>query len=244
MNTSIFFNLDRQLIPHVTEAQMREVDRVAVEEFNLGILQMMENAGRNLALHAMEMLQDQPGKTITIAAGSGGNGGGGLCAARHLYNRGYNIHLLLTKPADQIQGAAKNQLEILMNAGLSPDTLEKAERTISESALVIDALIGYSLRGAPAGNTQKLIELINQSAKPVLSLDLPSGIDATNGETPGEFIQAERTLTLALPKPGLQHSASGQLFLADIGIPSQVYQQIGIEFEPIFGNQYWIELKT
>ncbi|MEN8240995.1 MAG: NAD(P)H-hydrate epimerase [Chloroflexota bacterium] len=244
MNTSIFFNIDRQPIPHVTETQMREVDRVAVEEFNLGILQMMENAGRNLALQAMEILQEQPGKTITIAAGSGGNGGGGLCAARHLHNRGYNIDLLLTKPVDQILGAAKNQLDILTNAGLRPTAMENAEQAVSESDLVIDALIGYSLRGAPAGNTKKLIRLINQSAKGVLSLDLPSGIDATNGETPGEFIEAERTLTLALPKPGLQHPASGQLFLADIGIPPQVYQKIGIELEPVFGHQYTIELKT
>ena len=204
----------------------------------------MENAGRSLALQALGMLGSQPGKTISIAAGSGGNGGGGICAARHLHNRGYPIRLLLTKPADQLQGAAKAQLEILLTAGLTPSRPEDAEQAISEAHLVIDALIGYSLRGAPTENTKKLIKLINQSAKPVLSLDLPSGVDATTGNAPGLSIQAVRTLTLALPKPGLLNPASGQLFLADIGIPPQVYQRIGIEFDPFFGDHYWIELKT
>ena len=108
---------------------------------------------------------------------------------------------------------------------------------------MIDALIGYSLKGAPRGVTKELVELINQHTKQVLALDIPSGIDATSGEAPGVFIQAQRTLTLALPKPGLTNPACGRLFLADIGIPPQVYQPLGIEFEPFFGNQYTIELK-
>ena len=116
MTEQIFFTLEGNLIPHVTESQMREVDRIAVEDFRLGILQMMENAGRNLALHAMEMLDNQPGKIITCAAGSGGNGGGGICAARHLHNRGYRINLLLTRPFGDLQGAAKDQLEIMLNS--------------------------------------------------------------------------------------------------------------------------------
>jgi NAD(P)H-hydrate epimerase len=244
MTNPIFFTLDDRPIPHVDEAQMREADRIAMEDFNLSILQMMENAGRNLALHVLEMLAGQPGNAITVAAGSGGNGGGGLCAARHLHNRGCQINLLLTKPPEQFRGAAKTQLDTLLKAGLSPLGPDAELQAVQEADLVIDALIGYSLQGAPRGTTRRLIELINLHAKRVLSLDLPSGINATTGEALGVFVKARRTLTLALPKPGLTNPASGRLFLADIGIPPQVYHPLGIKFEPFFGNRYWIELKT
>jgi NAD(P)H-hydrate epimerase len=244
MADKLFTTLDGRLIPHVDESQMREVDRIAVEDFKLGILQMMENAGRNLALHAIDMLDNQTDKIITISAGSGGNGGGGICAARHLHNRGYQVNLLLTKPAEDYRGSAKAQLAIMLNARVSPVEPGKAAQAISEADLVVDALIGYSLKDAPRGFTKEIIDLINQADNPVLSLDIPSGIDATSGEAPGVFVTAKRTLTLALPKPGLANPASGRLFLADIGIPPQVYHPLGIEFEPFFGDNYWIELKT
>jgi NAD(P)H-hydrate epimerase len=244
MTEQIFFTIEGKPIPHVNEAQMREVDRIAVEDFRLGILQMMENAGGNLAQHAMEMLDNQPGKIITIAAGSGGNGGGGMCAARHLHNRGYRINLLLTRSFEELQGAAKTQLDILLNSGLTPIDITNTGQAIAEADLVIDALIGYSLKGAPRGVSKEIIELINQSGKRVLSLDIPSGIDATSGIAPGVFIAAHRTLTLALPKPGLTNPVSGLLFLADIGIPPAVYRPLGIEFVPFFGENSWVALKT
>lgn len=244
MTDQIFFTMDGKPIPHVNETQMREVDRIAVEDFKLGILQMMENAGSALALHAMTMVRNNPNRSIMIVAGAGGNGGGGLCAGRHLHNRGYQFDVLLTKPVENYRGAARTQLEILLNSGVTPLESIDAAQAISRTDLVIDALIGYSLSGAPHGLTKDLIELTNHSAKRVLSLDIPSGIDATSGEAPGVYVSAHRTLTLALPKPGLVNSASGQLFLADIGIPPQVYKPLGIEFEPFFGLNNWIELRT
>lgn len=103
----------------VTAAQMREVDRIAVEEFGLGVLQMMENAGRNLAHHAMQMLRENPSDTelgrkgqITILVGAGGNGGGGLCCARHLHNPGYHISLVLDRDPASLGGPAGRQLEV------------------------------------------------------------------------------------------------------------------------------------
>ncbi|HEV56444.1 MAG TPA: NAD(P)H-hydrate epimerase, partial [Phycisphaerales bacterium] len=88
---------------------MREVDRIAVEDFGLGILQMMENAGRNLAANVVEMLAGQDGE-VTVLVGAGGNGGGGLCAARHLHNRGYKVNLALDRDASALGDAAANQL--------------------------------------------------------------------------------------------------------------------------------------
>jgi NAD(P)H-hydrate epimerase len=86
--------------------------------------------------------------------------------------------------------------------------------------------------------------LVNNQAAKVLSLDLPSGVDASSGETPWVFVQADRTLTLALPKPGLAHPAAGRLFLADIGIPPQAYNRLGLSFEPFFKDKFVIEIFT
>jgi len=261
----VFFRTkDDMVVPAVTADQMREVDRMAVEEFGLGILQMMENAGRNLALHVMDMLdrgkarpepcpepfdfaQDKQGRRgsqrgeVTVLAGSGGNGGGGLCCARHLHNRGFKVWVVLDRDPRMLRGAAAHQLNILQAAGLQPADPAQAGELMGRSQIVVDALIGYGLRGAPRGRTAELIELCNQHAARVLSLDVPSGLDATTGEAPGPVVRPERTLTLALPKTGLQH-VPGDLYLADIGIPPEVFQRLGVPFQPPFEEKYWIPL--
>ncbi len=227
-------------VPAITAEQMREVDRLAVEMFHLGILQMMENAGRSLAQNVMAMLgNDRDG--IVVLAGSGGNGGGGLCCARHLYNHGITVHVILSKEQSSIKGAARTQLDILQKMGLHPIDPNNASTTILEAPIIVDALIGYSLQDQPHGLTAELIDLSNHHAARVISLDVPSGVNATTGETPGATIQPERTLTLALPKTGLRH-VDGELYLADIGIPPQVYHHLQLEFEPFFGDRYWLRL--
>ncbi len=116
------------IVPAVTAEQMREVDRIAVEEFGLGILQMMENAGRNLAENVRDML-DGPEGEVTILAGSGGNGGGGLCCARHLRNHGFTVWVVLDREAERLAGAARHQFHILQAMGLQPtDFSQAAER--------------------------------------------------------------------------------------------------------------------
>lgn len=242
MNSYVFSNEAGVNIPSVNEAQMREADRIAEKEFGLSILQMMENAGRNLALNVMEIAQWDKDKTITIAAGTGGNGGGGICSARHLLNRGYKINLLLTKNINEYKGPAKKQLNILLKSGFIPLLPENAKAVLSRADVIVDALIGYSLRGAPKGRTEEYIILINSLGKKVLALDLPSGVNATTGETPGVCIKADRTLTLALPKPGLTNPVAGDLYLADIGIPPEVFRQLGITFNPFFNKDFYIRI--
>jgi len=228
------------LVPGVTEDQMREVDRIAVEDFGLGILQMMENAGRSLALNVIDMLGSSTGE-VTVLAGSGGNGGGGICCVRHLSNHGFKVHLVLDRDPQQLGGSTRYQFNILHEAGLRPEEPNNAGKLIQRAQVVVDALIGYSLKGSPKGRTAELISLCNENATNVLSLDLPSGMNATTGETPGVVVYPTRTLTLALPKIGL-HQVDGDLYLADIGIPPEVYQSLGISFEPFFNGRYWIRL--
>jgi NAD(P)H-hydrate epimerase len=227
-------------VPAVTEEQMREVDRVAMQEFGLGVLQMMENAGRILALHVLDMLSGRDGPVV-ILAGPGGNGGGGICCARHLHNSGLDLRLALSRPPERLGESAARQYRILSRAGIRPLDAEEIEEAIRGADVIVDALIGYSLRGEPRGVTAEMIELCNKHCRRVLSLDLPSGLDATSGESPGLSVHAERTLTLALPKTGLARYA-GDLFLADIGIPPEVFHGIGIRFEPFFAMREWIRL--
>lgn len=227
-------------LPGLTEDQMREVDRIAMEDFGLGVLQMMENAGRNLALHAMENVSNMEGE-IVIMAGSGGNGGGGISCARHLRNRGYRISLILTRKPGELRGSAAAQYRIIERSGIETIAPEAGPERLASAELVIDALIGYSLTGEPSGATRDLIEAANELARQMLSLDIPSGIDASTGETSGVAIRPHRTLTLALPKIGLR-SVPGELYLADIGIPLAVYEPLGLSIDPFFGGAYWVRI--
>ena len=236
----MFQTEDGIVVPAITADQMREVDRIAVEDFGLGILQMMENAGRNLAQNVLDMLGEAGGE-VTVLAGSGGNGGGGLCCARHLRNRGLTVWVVLDREPDTLTGAAQNQLRILQAAGLQPIPPSQAEEAIRRSKLVVDALIGYGLRGAPRGRTARLIELCRRYAAQTLSLDVPSGLDATTGEAPGAVVHPTRTLTLALPKTGLAN-IPGELYLADIGIPLEVYHCLALSFESPFRKRYWTRI--
>ncbi len=114
-----FYTVDGRPVPAVTAAQMAEVDRLAEEAFGIGLIQMMEHAGRSLAAQALELLGGPRGRVVVLA-GAGGNGGGGLCAARHLANRGVSVALLLDRPPEAFQGAARRHLDPLRAMGLIP----------------------------------------------------------------------------------------------------------------------------
>jgi len=223
-------------IPSFTAEQMREIDRVTIAEFHIELIQMMENAGRSLAQLAIQRFQPTH---CTVLAGKGGNGGGGLVAARHLVNRGVNARVVLASEAEMLTPAAAHQLDILRRMDV------EVTDSPSSTALVIDALIGYSLDGTPRGRTAELIRWANRQRSPVLSLDTPSGLDVTTGEALDPCIAATVTVTLALPKRGLllmSSAAVGELWLADISIPRLAYQRIGIDVPQLFTAQSVIPL--
>lgn len=236
-----FYTEEGIQIPAVTTDQMREVDRVAVEVFKLDILQMMENAGRNLAALVINSLGSEDGPVLVLA-GPGGNGGGGICCVRHLRNHGIDVSLVLTKQPTELGRAATAQYHILYRSGFRALPAESVEHSLRTSKIVVDAIIGYSLQGAPRGKTAELISLASEHAPRMISLDVPSGLDSTSGEAVGVVLSPEITLTLALPKTGLS-GISGALYLADIGIPPEVYSEIGVHFEPFFAGRYSISLE-
>ncbi len=216
-----------QDLPAITTDQMREVDRIMIEDLGIDLLRMMENAGRNLAWLAGERFSPA---SVTVLAGTGGNGGGGLVAARHLANRGTAVTVTLARK--ELDAVPEGQAEILrrMDVRFSDEPVD--------ADLVIDALIGYSLRGDPRGRSAELIEWANHQPSPVLSLDTPSGLDTTTGMIGDPCIRATATMTLALPKTGLALAPTvvGELYLADISVPGSVYEAFDLTVADPFGE--------
>ena len=228
-------------VPFVTADQMKEVDRAAIEDFNIDLTQMMENAGRSLAhLARIQFLDENPaGKNVIVLAGSGRNGGGALACARHLENWGARVKVFVTRPSETLAPATFHQLEILHRMKI-PISLPGAIPKLEEIDLIVDGIIGYSLSGPPKGSAADLIHWANEQGCPILALDIPSGIDATTGKVFDLAIKASATMTLALPKTGLLAPEAkafvGELYLADIGVPSPLYSERGWSFRvgPIF----------
>lgn len=219
--------VEADVVGWLTREEMVEVDRVMVEDLHIELVQMMENAGRQLA-HLVIALHRPV--TAIVLAGSGGNGGGGLVAARHLANRGVATTVVLGTPAERLTPVPAHQLDILQRMGVPV-----LDRPSSTADVVIDALVGYSLRGAPRGRVAELVGAVPSIGGVVVALDAPSGVDVTDGSTPGAVVHADATLTLALPKRGLRdHPCVGALYLADISVPPAVYGPLGAT-PPDFG---------
>ena len=229
-------------VPAVTAEQMREVDRVATEEVGPNLYQMMENAGRSLALTVLDTMGGVWAlKPVVVLAGTGGNGGGGICAARHLANRGVDVTVVLSD-SKGLRPVSEEQLSTYRGTGGRVASLDELDGR--EAGVVVDAIIGYSLGGAPRGAPREMIDWSVAQAGPVISLDVPSGIDATSGKAPGTHVLASATLTLALPKTGLDVAAAGVVFLADIGIPREVYRRAGIDVPVhIFRARYRVSVR-
>ncbi len=226
------------LIPVITTNQMMEVDRIAIKETGPNLFQMMENAGRNLSQSVIGLTQNIDKPTIIVLAGTGGNGGGGIVAARHLLNRNYDVKIAITDES-RLKEIPKVQLVTYKNAG--GIVLENIEDI--EADIIVDAIIGYSLMNAPKGKSLEFIKWANQKNVKKISLDVPSGIDSTTGECYGEYFNTEITMTLALPKSGLTETNCGEILLAYIVIPQKIYEMMGLAYDTPFKNEYVIPIR-
>lgn len=202
------------------------------------LLQMMENAGRTLAWHARDARDG--GGPVVVVAGNGGNGGGMACA-RHLANRDVPVRVVLDRPSADLSGAAAQQGRTLDEMDV-PTATDPDGLSGGEASVVVDALIGYGLSGEVRPPADEYVDAVNARSEPVVSLDVPSGIDATTGETRGVAVRPDRTVTLALPKTGLD-AVAGALYLADIGIPGTVYDRLDVQYVSPFGERDWTELR-
>src|SRR5947209_795783 len=191
----------------------------------------MENAGRGAAEAIRARLEDlkaRSGARVVIVCGKGGNGGDGFVVARWLRKWGARVEVLLAFPEDEIRGDAGEKLRELKRSGVRPwlvEDLEAAEETLARADVIVDALLGTGSRGAPEGRVARLIELINASGRPVVALDIPSGISADGDAPAGPAVRALLTLTFAGVKRGLVTgpgaALAGHIEVVPIGIPSE-----------------------
>lgn len=223
---------------YATAKEMEKLDALAVKK-NLTILQMMELAGWHMVSLFRKIKISKKSK-IVIVVGKGNKGGDGLSAARHLLNNGWDVSVVLL--SRRMSESAEHHLRIIKRIGVPVYVYSKskahARRMMKRSDIVIDALIGYHLNGAPRGLFKEVIECMNNSGKKIIAYDLPSGLDATNGKCFAPCVRAYATLSLALPKRAhnMKYSKTwcGMVFVADIGIPKCFYNTIHSKSRPRF----------
>lgn len=211
------------MIPQLSSAQVSEVDRLTSERFRIPVSWLMEAAGWQVARHCR-------GRTYVVC-GKGNNGGDGLAAARHLHRWG-RLAGVACLDFEGLRGPAAEQAQALLALGVVPDR----EPEPRGAQLVVDALLGTGLSRPAEGRVAEWIALLNGSGARVISVDVPSGLDADSGAAGGPCVRAAVTVTLGLPKPGLLREQgpglAGEVWVADIGVPFEAYAQLGIEVPP------------
>lgn len=234
-------------LPALSADQMARVDALMTGEFGVDTLQLMELAGFAVACFVRNRFLggDARGKRVIALCGSGGNGGDGMVAARLLAGWGAEVRVHLTHKPGDLKGPAAHQANILTRMNIMPAAPGDQPPDLAGADVILDGLLGFSLKGAPRGTTQTLIAAANGSDSPILAIDVPSGLDATTGERPGACIRAVATLTLALPKKGLgvpgAQDVTGDVTVADIGVPPAVYGRIGIPLAtPPFASRSFV----
>jgi NAD(P)H-hydrate epimerase len=229
-------------IPAINTEQMIEVDRLMVTNYGIELIQMMENAGRNLAELTNRMLGSSLSrKTVCVLCGRGNNGGGGMVAARHLHNRGAYVHII--RLPGQLKEIPMRQWQILGKMEIH----NEPGFDLSHANIILDALIGYGLHGEPNPEVTSWIKKINAAGKPVLALDAPSGLDTDSGTASRPTVRSDATMTLALPKVGLMNESVrpyvGSLYLADISVPPELYRKMGLDVQKIFEKDAIIKIR-
>ncbi|MGB2705349.1 MAG: NAD(P)H-hydrate epimerase [Candidatus Omnitrophota bacterium] len=214
---------------YVTSQEMRRLDKEAVEKFGIPSVILMENAGRAVYEAAREMLSGAKEKKTLCVCGRGNNAGDGFVAARHLINNGFDTEIFLLGDPATLRGDAKINYNILhkmkIKFKLLKDNrkLDSFRESLQQSGLLIDAILGTGISGEVKEPFASVINLMNQSKKPILAVDTPSGLDATEGKALGSCIKATKTVTFAFPKTGFIKNDGpdkiGTLVVADISLP-------------------------
>ena len=208
---------------------MRRIDACVVRDYGLPAIALMENAGRRSAEEAAAMVGGATDKVFAVFAGGGNNGGDAFAAARHLMNMGARVKLFFTGEEERLGEAARAMYDALRAMGVEIRPLvsdrdwDRLRVSLRFSDAVVDGVLGTGVHGDLRKNILRLIEEINTAEKPVMAIDIPSGVEADTGRIASCAVRANRTLALGLPKVGhllgQGANATGHLLVDDIGIP-------------------------
>ncbi|MCP4051049.1 MAG: NAD(P)H-hydrate epimerase [bacterium] len=246
----IFFNS----LPLLTTEQLRKTDQIMVDHYQISVTRMMECAGlrfAELTRYYIRNILTNKNSRILILAGKGHNGGDGFVTARHLSNWGLDVTVLLSAPASQLTSMPLEQLNIIRTMPVNIfdiNSRKDIKELFIETDLILDCLLGFGIKGAPASTISEYIKITNKSNRPVLSLDTPSGLNTTTGEVYDPCIKAVATLSLAMLKTGFKtksaQSQLGTIYLGDIGVPYTLYEKINIRTGSIFSGSSIVEVSS
>lgn len=222
-NTALFSVMSRR--------EVREFDRRATDELKIPSIVLMENAGRNCAEWIVKKLEPPAQRRVCIFCGSGNNGGDGFVIARHLFNAGVSVHVVVCADPAKIKGDAKINFDICRAMHLpldavdieSPGVCRQIETVVLGCDFLVDALLGTGIEGELKSPVALLISSLNAHNIPIIAVDIPSGMDCDTGQPLPVCIEAQATVTFAAVKKGFVESsesrtATGRVFVADIGI--------------------------
>ena len=226
----------------LTRDEVRAIDRAAIDGLGIPGLLLMENAGRNCA-DAIEdflckSLGGKTGQNVAIVAGPGNNGGDGYVIARHLAMRGFRVVTFIICPAEKISGDAAVNLRAItaLRHDIRFPTSEQLtglSDSLAEFDAVVDAVGGTGIRGALRGGAGVAVERINGAGRPVVAVDIPTGLDCDTGQADGPVVRAELTVTFVALKRGFElgraREYTGEVVVADIGIPADLVRSICAE---------------
>lgn len=227
----------------VTAEEMRQADSMAINEYGIPGIVLMENAGQAVVQQAEKILGDLAGKKAAIFCGGGNNGGDGLVIARHLFNRGCEVRLYFLTDPEVFRGDALTNYNIINNMGISGFQLAEGNRlnvarmALWSSDIAIDAIFGTGMHDNVQGTALAVINMLNESDTPVIAVDIPSGLSSSTGQPLGGAVKATATVTFGFCKLGLTLPAArpyvGELVVADISIPNQTAENLGSHRELI-----------
>ena len=222
-----------------TAEQMQELDRKAIESYRIPGIVLMENAGRGATDVIFNTFPDLQKKKIVIVAGKGNNGGDGFVIARHLLNHGISVKVFLLSDPKGLRGDAETNFHIfhrmkgeVISVPSSKD-YQKVKKDLEKADLLIDGIFGTGLDAEVRGYYREVIDHLNTLQKPIIAIDIPSGLDANTGKPLGTAIRASLTVTFGLPKvghlvvPGPDYV--GRLKVIDIGIPKNLVEEEKIQ---------------
>jgi len=222
----------------ISVRQAQAFDKYAQTELGIPSIVLMENAGRGVAEEVKELGTKELG-TVAVVCGTGNNGGDGFVAVRHLLNAGFKVKVFVVGSKAKLKRDPKINLNILLKMGqrVNPHTKDfgvgikwvrsmKDLNGIKKSALIIDALFGIGLNSPVKGIYLDVISFLNRSGIPILSVDVPSGLDADSGKVLGAAVRARRTVTFVAPKRGFFMAEGpahcGKIMVRDIGIKTRI----------------------
>jgi NAD(P)H-hydrate epimerase len=205
---------------------MQGVEQAAVATGRVSLALLMERAGGRVAEEASRLVPSGP---VAVVCGPGNNGGDGWVAARRLAEAGRDVRVVALRAPDALRGEAADAARTAIEGGVSWSAAESASavaEAASDAACIIDAVFGFGLARPPEGLFAAAISAINDAGAPVVSVDLPSGVDADTGAVTGPAVRADLTVTFSAFKvglllyPGAEHA--GEVVVADIGIPAEM----------------------